>query len=207
MDKLKEKFNKTFSTIFFVEVIKTELRKKSTSYSLCQTPATSQKVVLPHPTMAELDASTVIVTCLKQHEIRFIFGIVGIPVTKTACEAQNQGIQFVGMRNEQVYFQSRFEILFYMRLSISLGSQFRCRCNRLPHSTSGSLSDCCRTRFRRETSWKRIVSLFDLFLTLRNGKCDPGPSQCEGKLLANDSSLCIQWGWTTRYLLTFFPLN
>jgi hypothetical protein len=101
--------------------------------------------------MAELDAPTVIVTCLKQHEIRFIFGIVGIPVTKTACEAQNQGIQFVGMRNEQVYFQSRFENVFYMRLSIILGSQFRCRCNWLPHSTSGSLSDSRGARFGKET--------------------------------------------------------
>lgn len=51
--------------------------------------------------MAELDAPTLIAKCLKQQGIRFIFGIVGIPVTRTACEAQNYGIQFVGMRNEQ----------------------------------------------------------------------------------------------------------
>jgi 2-hydroxyacyl-CoA lyase 1 len=52
--------------------------------------------------MAELDAPTLIAKCLKQHGIEFIFGIVGIPVTKTALVAQQHGIFFIGMRNEQV---------------------------------------------------------------------------------------------------------
>lgn len=34
-------------------------------------------------------------------DVKYMFGVVGIPVTEIAVAAQQQGIRYVGMRNEQ----------------------------------------------------------------------------------------------------------
>ena len=33
--------------------------------------------------------------------VRYIFGVVGIPVVEVAVAAQQEGLQYIGMRNEQ----------------------------------------------------------------------------------------------------------
>ena len=38
---------------------------------------------------------------LKQQGVNHMFGVVGFPITEFATECQNEGIQYLGMRNEQ----------------------------------------------------------------------------------------------------------
>ena len=50
--------------------------------------------------MSEIDGATLIARSLKQQGIDHMFGIVGFPVT-IATAAQKEGINYIGMRNEQ----------------------------------------------------------------------------------------------------------
>lgn len=49
----------------------------------------------------EVSGATVIAQALKTQDVKYMFGIVGIPVTEIAFAAQQLGIRYVGMRNEQ----------------------------------------------------------------------------------------------------------
>lgn len=51
--------------------------------------------------MAQIDGNTLIARSLKKQGVEHMFGIVGFPVFGIAAAAQREGIQFVGMRNEQ----------------------------------------------------------------------------------------------------------
>jgi len=51
--------------------------------------------------MATLDGNTLIARSLKKQGVEKMFGIVGFPVFGIAAAAQAEGIQFIGMRNEQ----------------------------------------------------------------------------------------------------------
>ncbi len=51
--------------------------------------------------MSKIDGATLIVRSLKQQGVDSLFGIVGFPVFGVALAAQREGIQFIGMRNEQ----------------------------------------------------------------------------------------------------------
>ncbi len=51
--------------------------------------------------MAEIDGNTLIARSLKKQGVDHMFGIVGFPVFGIAAAAQAEGIQFIGMRNEQ----------------------------------------------------------------------------------------------------------
>lgn len=51
--------------------------------------------------MAKIDGNTLIARSLKKQGVEHMFGIVGFPVFGVAAAAQAEGIQFVGMRNEQ----------------------------------------------------------------------------------------------------------
>src|SRR6058998_3351338 len=51
--------------------------------------------------MSEVDGATLVARSLKQQSVRFMFGIVGFPVSPIAAAAQKEGITYVGMRNEQ----------------------------------------------------------------------------------------------------------
>jgi 2-hydroxyacyl-CoA lyase 1 len=51
--------------------------------------------------MATVNGATLMARCLAQNGVRFMFGIVGFPVQPIARAAQEEGIQFIGMRNEQ----------------------------------------------------------------------------------------------------------
>ena len=51
--------------------------------------------------MTTLDGNTLIARSLKKQGVEHMFGIVGFPVFGVAAAAQNEGIQFIGMRNEQ----------------------------------------------------------------------------------------------------------
>jgi len=51
--------------------------------------------------MAQIDGNTLIARSLKKQGVDHIFGIVGFPVFGIAAAAQSEGIQFIGMRNEQ----------------------------------------------------------------------------------------------------------
>ncbi|XP_016075213.1 PREDICTED: 2-hydroxyacyl-CoA lyase 1 isoform X2 [Miniopterus natalensis] len=49
----------------------------------------------------QVSGATVIAQALKAQDVKYMFGIVGIPVTEIAIAAQQLGIRYVGMRNEQ----------------------------------------------------------------------------------------------------------
>lgn len=49
----------------------------------------------------ELSANQVIAQALKFQGVEYVFGIVGIPVIELAMACQQEGIHFIGMRNEQ----------------------------------------------------------------------------------------------------------
>ncbi|XP_071532225.1 2-hydroxyacyl-CoA lyase 1-like isoform X7 [Panulirus ornatus] len=49
----------------------------------------------------ETDGAHVLVDALVQQGVRYMFGIVGIPVVEIAVAAQQAGIKYIGMRNEQ----------------------------------------------------------------------------------------------------------
>ncbi|KAL7639314.1 UNVERIFIED_CONTAM: hypothetical protein RMT77_009803 [Armadillidium vulgare] len=52
--------------------------------------------------MAEnIEGVEVLINALKDQGVEYIFGIVGIPVVEVALVAQQKGIKYVGMRNEQ----------------------------------------------------------------------------------------------------------
>jgi 2-hydroxyacyl-CoA lyase 1 len=51
--------------------------------------------------MGEVDGATLIARSLKQQGIDHLFGVVGFPVTPIAAAAQQEGVAYIGMRNEQ----------------------------------------------------------------------------------------------------------
>src|SRR3954470_557691 len=51
--------------------------------------------------MGEVDGATLIARSLKQQGIDHMFGVVGFPVGPIATAAQKEGINYIGMRNEQ----------------------------------------------------------------------------------------------------------
>jgi 2-hydroxyacyl-CoA lyase 1 len=51
--------------------------------------------------MADVDGATLLARSLKRQGVQFMFGIVGFPVNPVAAAAQNEGLTYVGMRNEQ----------------------------------------------------------------------------------------------------------
>ncbi|XP_069874723.1 2-hydroxyacyl-CoA lyase 1 isoform X3 [Dipodomys merriami] len=53
------------------------------------------------PREQEVSGATVIARALLAQDVKYMFGIVGIPVTEIALAAQELGIRYIGMRNEQ----------------------------------------------------------------------------------------------------------
>jgi 2-hydroxyacyl-CoA lyase 1 len=51
--------------------------------------------------MSEVDGATLIARSLKQQGINHLFGVVGFPVGPIAAAAQQEGVAYIGMRNEQ----------------------------------------------------------------------------------------------------------
>jgi 2-hydroxyacyl-CoA lyase 1 len=51
--------------------------------------------------MSKIDGATLMARSLKQQGVDYMFGIVGFPVGPIAAAAQNLGITYIGMRNEQ----------------------------------------------------------------------------------------------------------
>lgn len=49
----------------------------------------------------QVSGAQVIAQALKTQDVNYMFGIVGIPVTEIALAAQEVGIRYIGMRNEQ----------------------------------------------------------------------------------------------------------
>lgn len=49
----------------------------------------------------QVSGAAVLARALKAQDVQYMFGIVGIPVTEIAVAAQQLGIRYVGMRNEQ----------------------------------------------------------------------------------------------------------
>lgn len=48
-----------------------------------------------------MDGASIIAKSLVTHGVEYMFGIVGIPVMEVAMAAQQAGIKYIGMRNEQ----------------------------------------------------------------------------------------------------------
>ena len=51
--------------------------------------------------MAKIDGATLLVRNLKRQGVEYMFGVVGFPVQQVAIAAQQEGITYIGMRNEQ----------------------------------------------------------------------------------------------------------
>jgi len=51
--------------------------------------------------MSEVDGATLLARSLKKQGIDHLFGVVGFPVTPIAAAAQQEGVAYIGMRNEQ----------------------------------------------------------------------------------------------------------
>lgn len=51
--------------------------------------------------MGKLTGAEIMARELKKHGVEYMFGIVGFPVQPIAKAAQEVGIKYVGMRNEQ----------------------------------------------------------------------------------------------------------
>lgn len=51
--------------------------------------------------MGKVTGATLMARSLKQQGVKFMFGIVGFPVQPIAAAAQEEGISYIGMRNEQ----------------------------------------------------------------------------------------------------------
>jgi 2-hydroxyacyl-CoA lyase 1 len=51
--------------------------------------------------MSQVDGATLMARSLKQQGVDYMFGVVGFPVFGVAAAAQEAGITFIGMRNEQ----------------------------------------------------------------------------------------------------------
>ena len=51
--------------------------------------------------MGKVTGATLMARNLKQQGVDYMFGIVGFPVQPIAIAAQEAGITFIGMRNEQ----------------------------------------------------------------------------------------------------------
>nr|XP_004661373.1 2-hydroxyacyl-CoA lyase 1 [Jaculus jaculus] len=49
----------------------------------------------------QVSGAKVVAQALKTQDVKYIFGVVGIPVTEIAMAAQELGIKYIGMRNEQ----------------------------------------------------------------------------------------------------------
>lgn len=48
-----------------------------------------------------LDGAKVLVDSLRRQGVEYMFGVVGVPVFEVSMAAQQAGIKFIGMRNEQ----------------------------------------------------------------------------------------------------------
>ena len=49
----------------------------------------------------EIEGFQIVAEALAHHGVKYMFGVVGIPVVEIAVAAQNVGIHYIGMRNEQ----------------------------------------------------------------------------------------------------------
>ena len=53
-------------------------------------------------TMAgKIDGASLVAKSLKEQGVEYMFGVVGIPIIEVAIRAQQYGIKYIGMRNEQ----------------------------------------------------------------------------------------------------------
>ena len=52
-------------------------------------------------TTVKMEGYQLVAEALKDNGIKYMFGVVGIPVVEVAMAAQQVGINYVGMRNEQ----------------------------------------------------------------------------------------------------------
>ena len=48
-----------------------------------------------------IDGASIVAKCLKEQGVEYMFGVVGIPIIEIALKAQQYGIKYIGMRNEQ----------------------------------------------------------------------------------------------------------
>ena len=49
----------------------------------------------------EIEGFRVVAQALAKLGVKYMFGVVGIPVVEVAVAAQQEGLEYIGMRNEQ----------------------------------------------------------------------------------------------------------
>lgn len=64
----------------------------------------------------KIDGASLVAKSLKEQGVEYMFGVVGIPIIEVAMRAQQYGIKYIGMRNEQSvklnYFIDKLRKLF-----------------------------------------------------------------------------------------------
>ena len=59
-----------------------------------------------------MDGASIIAKSLRDQEVEYVFGIVGIPIVEISLALQAENIKYVGMRNEQaVSFERKLQII------------------------------------------------------------------------------------------------
>lgn len=48
-----------------------------------------------------IDGASLVARSLRDQGVEYMFGVVGIPIIEVALKAQQYGIKYIGMRNEQ----------------------------------------------------------------------------------------------------------
>jgi len=60
-----------------------------------------------------MDGASIIAKSLRDQEVEYVFGIVGIPIVEISLALQAENIKYVGMRNEQaVSFERKLQIIY-----------------------------------------------------------------------------------------------
>jgi 2-hydroxyacyl-CoA lyase 1 len=68
----------------------------------------------------KIDGASLVCKSLKEQGVEYMFGVVGIPIVEIGFRAQQYGIKFVGMRNEQsASYAGKFKIEILSRRSIN----------------------------------------------------------------------------------------
>ena len=104
--------------------------------------------------MAKINGATLIARSLKEQGIDHLFGVVGFPVGPIAEAAQKEGINYVGMRNEQA---ASYAAQAYGYMTGRPGLH---RCNRTWRCAwSGRISKCSTELLANDTNRWRFSNL------------------------------------------------
>jgi hypothetical protein len=90
----------------------------------------------------EIDGASLVAKSLKEQGVEYMFGVVGIPIIEVALKAQQYGIKYIGMRNEQSVDNFSFNKIKKKQISFSYLGKLCRFSNRLFNAKTSSLLVC-----------------------------------------------------------------